>query len=348
MKLKKWINAIILTTLISATSACSFIDRNEFVDIGMEALEVQDYEAALTAFNSARDTGENMRLIYRGIGLARMGQTRYAEAITAFETALSFSNGIPAPIDYDINYYLAAAFYITGQSEKAIDIYDAILTMRDKDRDAYFLRGAIRVEKGQIAEAREDFDMALSLNSGNSDLLIDIYQILAGSGYHSLGEEYLRNAMDQNPRDMDNFERGRIAFYLGEYEDARSHLEKARDFSFEAILFLGRTYEVLGDFNYAISVYNDYIDRGNESPHVFNQLGICRMHMGDYEGALRAFGSGLQIEENEILQTLLFNEIVAYQFIGDFKKAAVLMEGYLQQFPDDKVAQRENYFLRTR
>jgi len=90
------------------------------------------------------------------------------------------------------------------------------------------------------------------------------------------------------------------------------------------------------------------LDRGNESPQIYNQLGICRINMGDYEGALRAFHAGMAIEDNDILQTLLFNEIVTYEFLGDFKKAAVLMDGYLRSYPDDKVARRENYFLQTR
>jgi tetratricopeptide (TPR) repeat protein len=280
-----------------------------------------------------------------------MSLYQYNEALFAFEKALSFSNGIPAQIDYDINYYMAAAFYITGQAEKAIESYDAILTLREKDGDAYFLRGAIKVEQGRILEAREDFDQALSLNTGNSDRLIDIYQILAGSGYQTVGEEYLRNAMDRNAGDMNNFEKGRISFYLADYENARAYLEKARDFNYEAVLFLGRTYEVLGDYNYAVSVYNDYIDRGNVSPQIYNQLGMCRMNMNEYQAALNAFLAGMaieDIEDNAILQTLRFNEIVANQFLGDFSRAAVLMDGYLRLYPDDKVAQRENYFLRTR
>ncbi|MCL2051279.1 MAG: tetratricopeptide repeat protein [Lachnospiraceae bacterium] len=348
MSLHKILIIFLLTMLVNVASSCSFGERNEFTNLGFEALEARDYEAALIAFGSAEEALEDMRLLYRGRGLALMGLLQYEEALSAFEKALSFSNGIPALVDFDINYYMAAAFYITGQKERAIETYDAILTLREKDGDAYFLRGAIRAEQGLIQEARSDFDQALSLNTGNSDRLIDIYQILAGNGYHGVGEEYLRDAMEQNAGDMNNFEKGRISFYLSDYENARAYLEKARDFNYEAVLFLGMTYEVLADYNYAVSVYIDYIDRGNESPQIYNQLGICRINMNDYENALLAFLAGMAIEDNDILQTLRFNEIVANQFLGDFGRAAVLMDGYLSLYPDDKVAERENYFLRTR
>jgi tetratricopeptide (TPR) repeat protein len=154
--------------------------------------------------------------------------------------------------------------------------------------------------------------------------------------------------MAEDASGLDNFEKGRISFYLADYESARMHLERARDTSYAAVLYLGKTYEVLGDFNYAVSVYSAYVDAGNDSPEIYNQLGICKFNMGDYEGALSAFLMGMAIEDNNILQTLRFNEIVTYEYLGDFKKAAVLMDGYLQSYPDDEVARRENYFFRSR
>jgi len=54
------------------------------------------------------------------------------------------------------------------------------------------------------------------------------------------------------------------------------------------------------------------------------------------------------VENNEIAQTLAFNEIIAYEYLGEYKKAAVLMEGYLSTYPDDEAAQREYGFLKTR
>ena len=47
-------------------------------------------------------------------------------------------------------------------------------------------------------------------------------------------------------------------------------------------------------------------------------------------------------------QSLSYNEIVAYEYLGQFRKAAVLMENYLQKYPTDSEAIRENIFLSTR
>jgi hypothetical protein len=80
-------------------------------------------------------------------------------------------------------------------------------------------------------------------------------------------------------------------------------------------------------------------------------MGICRVSMGEYEQALEAFKAGMALGNSDILQTLLFNEIMVYEYLGDFTHAAVLMDGmdgYLKLYPNDEAARRENYFLRTR
>ena len=47
-------------------------------------------------------------------------------------------------------------------------------------------------------------------------------------------------------------------------------------------------------------------------------------------------------------QVLLFNEIVAYEHLGEFEKATSLMKEYLVAYPDDELAIREFEFLSTR
>ena len=39
---------------------------------------------------------------------------------------------------------------------------------------------------------------------------------------------------------------------------------------------------------------------------------------------------------------------ITYEYLGDFKKACVLMEAYLAIYPDDTMALREYEFLKTR
>ncbi len=348
--MKKRICAAVLAALIIAgNTGCGFQDKNENLSAGMELVAALEYDNALTSFEAARQAGEEERLVLRGEGLAYMGKTMYTEAAAAFEAALACSDGRIKNIDYDINYYLATAYVKQGELGKAIDVYNAIIALKPEEKDAYYLRGVIYTQQGNLNSAKENFDKVTVLDASNYDRIIEIYSILASEGYKETGQEYLQKAMDAGTKGMTNYEKGRICYYLEDYENARTYLEKARDEGgFESVLFLGKTYETLGDNNYAISVYKTYLDSAGPNPQVLNQLGLCRMQTGDYEGALNAFQSAMNIEDNGMIQVLKMNEIVAYERLKDYKKASVLMESYLKTYPDDEEAKREYTFLKTR
>ena len=129
----------------------------------------------------------------------------------------------------------------------------------------------------------------------------------------------------------------------------KAQREKAKDSNagVDVVSLLGQTYEKLGDYNYAASVYSNYLSNTPDA-QIYNQLGLCDLKIGEYEAALNAFQAGIAIEGNELMQVLKFNEIVAYEYLGDFKQATVLMQKYLSTYPDDEKALREYEFLQTR
>lgn len=318
------------------------------VDEGMAAVEALDYDTALQCFDKAMAEGEDLRLLYRGQGLAYMGLTQYEEAVTAFEKALSSSNGRVDAMDYDINYYLATAYYKLGDYNSSIDAYSAIIDMNPKDRMAYRLRGSVRIVN-DYDKAKADFDQAISLGKEDYDQLIDIYLVLERYGYKEVGQEYFQTALGSDTKSMTDYQRGRIYYYLGDYDSARNYLEKARKTEgYEAVLLLGQTYEELGDYNYAISVYSSFIEGNQSNAGIYNRLGLCRMELGAYNEALAAFQAGMNVENCNIMQTLKFNEIVTYERLGEYQTAATLMSSYLSTYPDDEAAKREYTFLKTR
>ena len=154
--------------------------------------------------------------------------------------------------------------------------------------------------------------------------------------------------MANNAKDMSDYDKGRICFYLENYQDARDYLERAKDTAGGgAVLYLGRTWEILGDYNYASSVYEAYLANTPDA-EIYNQLGMCRLKMNDPQAALEAFQAGQTVENCPILQILQYNEIVACEQLENFTEAASLMQSYLKTYPDDEQAQRENIFLKTR
>ena len=322
---------------------------NENIAEGMQYVAQLDYNMALECFAEAEDEGEDEKLLVRGRGIAYMGMTKYEEAIECFLEALSYSNGIVEDVDYDINLYLAAVYTKTGQYAEAEEIYNAVLAMRPKDVEVLFLRGSARLSQGNYEEAKEDMDKVVEMDGKNFERIIHIYEIMEEGGYKDSGQGYLTDALQTYEKDMSNFEKGRMLFYMGEYKKAYIALEEAKnEGGVEAYLYLGRAYEATGDYNYAESVYNSYLTKVGEDAQVYNQLGLCEARKGEYEDALESFQSGLDVEDASMKQVLLFNEIVAYEHLGEFEQAAALMKEYLAAYPDDELAIREFEFLSTR
>lgn len=329
--------------------ACGAKEKTDNISLGMEAVQNLEYTEALQYFNAALEEKEDERLVCRGMGLAYMGLSKYEDAIAYLEKALRLSDGSVKDIDYDINYYLATAYFKNGQTQDALQSYDAILALRPKEIEAYYLRGYVKLCGGNFESAKEDFDKTISLDPQNYDRLIQIYNALMDNGYREVGKEYLQQVIANNEKSISNYDLGRIYYYLEDYESAKNYLSQVKISSdYEASLYLGRTYEALGDYNYASSIYNDYTLNDQSKAEIYNQLGLCRMQMEEYELALMAFQSAMNIEGNEMMQTLKFNEIIAYEYMKEYKTAAALMSDYLKTYPDDEAAQRENLFLKTR
>lgn len=352
MKRKKVIGVIFYTLLFAlGTGICGCgKTNNEAIAEGMELIAGMDYQGALTAFDTAEQKGEDLRLIARGRGIANMGLTDYEEAVSCFLESLALSNGVVENMDYDINYYLAAAYQKCGDYMQAEEVYDAILALRPQETDAWYLRGHARLKQGNYQGAKADFDKIVELEPDNYKRLIQIYEVLSQEGYKSMGVEYLEAALDKKSSKMTALDEGRIQYYLGNYEQAQICLEKAKGTGdAEAYLYLGMAYEATGDYNYAITnVYSSYLSKNNDNAEIYNQLGLCYMKQEEYTLALEAFQSAMKIENSGIIQTLQFNEIITYEYLGEYTQAVVLLDNYLKTYPDDADARREYDFLSTR
>ncbi|MCR5734572.1 MAG: tetratricopeptide repeat protein [Lachnospiraceae bacterium] len=286
---------------------------------------------------------------FREQGIAYMGQERYSDAIVAFEAALKKSNGIVRDIDYDISYYLALAEYKAGNHEEAYNIYSAIIGMDEKAADAYYLRGRVTLYEGDRQAAMSDYDKAVELKKTDHNLYKRIYLDLASAGYEEDGRAYVNRAL-QSDQKISDYHRGVYSYYLEKYDDARNYLEKARNKNTDAdlIAYLGKTYKKLGDNGYAASLFETYLGTDPTDAEIYNELGLVKLESGDLDGALTAFQNGIATGDEAVMQSLLFNEIVTYEYKLDFESAKNKMAEYVIRYPNDEKAKRENIFLSTR
>lgn len=346
-----WKRSGLFLAALLLTSACiaGCGEKTDKVKEAMKLVEEMDYQGALVLFEEAAENHEDKRLVARGKGIAYLGQTKYEEAIECFLEALSESNGIVRNVDYDLNYYLASAYVGAGRFEEAREAYNSILALKPQEKDAYYLRGGVELEMNLIEEAKQDYDKAVSMDPKNYDRLFSIYEAFAHFGQKEVGKEYLQTALENGEKTLSSFDKGRLYYFMEDYENAYNQLEQAKaDEKAESSLYLGKAYEATGDYNYACNVYRSYLDKHGDSAEMYNQLGVCEMKRGNYEMAMEAFKAGIELQDKDVQQSLLFNQIVAYEYLGYFASAESLMQNYLRQYPGDEEALREEIFLSTR
>lgn len=342
---------ILLGTLLIGTG-CGSMSGHKNVDLGLAHINSHEYEEAAECFEAAKAAGENDRLLYRASGILNRNLGQYDEAIDDFLKSLAATSGIPGDMDFDTNFYLADTYMKLEKYDEAEKVYDAILALRKKDKDAYYMRGLTKLYSTDHDGAVVDFNKAMTLSPRNYDLRIMIYKALSASGYEEEAKEILQSCLNNTDPNMTNYEKGQISYYLGNNADAQSYLELARNEreteKAPVVLLLGQTGEKQGDFNYAISVYKTFLAEDSDHPDIYNQLGLCQLNMGDYEGAVTSFEAGLALGNSDYSRALLMNEITAYEHAGNFAQAKTLMEKYRKAYPDDADAEREEIFLSTR
>jgi tetratricopeptide (TPR) repeat protein len=350
MKLKKNIVSFLVVLCAFALCACTKKDNTDYVTIGYEKLEEPDIAGAEQSFKAAIDAEKNLTMAYRGLALCYMNKGDYEAAIEEFKNALASSGATPDAVDYDINFYIGVCYHKLGKYEEAKERYDAIIALQKRNVDAYMQRGAEYLYLKDVDSACTDFDKALSLKKKDYTLYIDIYNLLAETGYQPYGVEYLNEAIQKYDRNMSEYDKGYINYCLGNFATAKDYLEAARtggNKSEEVLLLLGKCYEELDDTAFAINVYNKYLET-EPNAGVYNQLAVALIDQGRYEEALDAVVNGLELDNNECHRQLLYNRIVAYEHLAEFDKARELCAQYLVDYPSDEDMAREYDFLKTR
>lgn len=339
--------AIIATVTLTGCSSGES-EKDSKVTLGMNAIQEQAYDTAIEYFNSSIEAKEELELAYRGLGMAYMNQGEYEQAKEAFIQALQQASRGAGKLEKDISCYLASAYYHLGDNESALETYDNVLALDKKNPEMYYLRGVVNLTMGNREAALADFDQSVSLDSKNYDRYINIFQELKAAEDVEDANAYLSKCQALLT-DKQQYEKGRILYYMEEYNEAVSVLEALSEAGDnKATLYLGKAYEALGDMNYAASLYETYLTQDESNGEVYNQLGLCKMSMEAYQDALSCFQKGIQTGDASVMQELLFNEASAYEYVADFSTAKTKFSEYLAKYPNDEKAIREYEFLKSR
>ena len=249
----------------------------------------------------------------------------------------------------DILSYRAAAYLKTKAYDEAMADCQSIAESYDMDADLYFLTGKVALAMDSYEEASADFEQAYG-EDATYDMALRIYGVYLDKDMEADGTRYLEAALASEAKNaQDHCDRGRVYYYMDDYENALSELTQAADGgNTEALLLQGMVYMAQKDTTSARQQFQAYVLKEEKGAKGYNGLALCDIEDGDYDSALANITTGLSSADDETLQSLLFNEMVVYEKKLDFTTALQKAEEYLEMYPDDKTAKKERAFLRSR
>lgn len=344
--------AVLAAGLLAGGCAMGGADGEKTV-LGNQSLEDEDYSAAASYFEEAVSDGEEPVLANRGLGMAYMGLARYEDAAGAFEDALDAAedDGKMPQTVLDLQMYLASVYYRLKDYEITSEICTEILSQENgTTAETYFMRGASLLKQDLAEEAKKDFDAAAALSPADYSLFLNIYECYEEENLSGIGSDYLQQALDIRGDTLeDAYHRGRIYYYLGEYDKAQAELvTPAEQKDEEAMYLMGQVYLALEDYTHAKNIYEQIRTEFGDSARCCNGFAMCAIEEENYDGALEWIAQGLAQEGSEGKQELYFNEIAAYEKKLDFDTAKKKAEEYTARYPSDDAGQKELKFLRTR
>ena len=116
--MKRYRKYILLCLVLAVLTGCSK-ETEEPIKAVYTSIEAMSYEVALEQLAAIEIDRSNRQEIARLTGICQMGLGDYEAAAASLEQALSYNDGFVQDVDYDINQYLAVAYYKLGQFEDA-------------------------------------------------------------------------------------------------------------------------------------------------------------------------------------------------------------------------------------
>lgn len=312
-------------------------------------LEEANYDYALNEYQACISAGYKLAQSYRGSGIVKLRTGDYQGAIDDLTNALNDEKTGKSDRK-DLLEYRAAAELKAELYDQAMADCQTLAEDYSLNANDYYLTGCVALAMDSYDEASSNFSEAYGSDS-TYEMAIQIYEAYLGQDMEADGTRYLEAALKTEAKTADDYcERGKVYYYMDDYENARTELTTAADKgSTEATLILGMVYMAQGDTSNARSFYQQYTDADGDDPAKgYNGLALCDISDGDYDSALQNISQGLGDATSDEMRDLLFNEIVVYEKKLDLSTALSKAQEYVQTFKDDDAAAKELTFLQSR
>lgn len=115
-----------------------------------------------------------------------------------------------------------------------------------------------------------------------------------------------------------------------------------------AMSAIGRSYTESGDFETAMTFFQNAESKGIIDAGIYNQMGLCMVQAEHYDEAIGYFEKGLVTGDELQAKELMYNRAAAYEGKGDFARAKELFGEYKAAYGTTPELDKELAFLESR
>jgi tetratricopeptide (TPR) repeat protein len=225
------------------------------------------------------------------------------------------------------NLELAAQKAVNEENfNEALKIYDTILSSKDlskKKKSKYYC------EVGNIYNLQKYYDLsimyykeALYLYPKDLKIQVNIAQIYLKNNLYALAEDLFKEILESDKKNKPaKIGLGGIYFYQQNYPKAVFYYEQILpDGGEDIVLKLSICYRNMRNFDKALDILNDFIEKDNANGNIFFLAGLLFMDKNESAKAEENFLKSLRYDGSHIFQVYLYLARI-YEFKNDLKSS---------------------------
>ena len=191
-------------------------------------LEQGNYDYALNDYQSCISAGYKLSDSYRGSGIVKLRTGDYQGAIDDLTSALNDEETGKSDrkdiLEYRATAELKAELYDQAMADCQTLAEDYSLTAND-----YYLTGCVALAMDSYDEASSNFSKAYG-DEATYEMAIQIYEAYLGHDMEADGTKYLEASLKTEAKTAEDYcERGKVYYYMEDYDNARTELSAAAD-----------------------------------------------------------------------------------------------------------------------
>ena len=184
-------------------------------------LEQGNYDYALNEYQSCISAGYKLSDSYRGSGIVKLRTGDYQGAIDDLTSALNDEETGKSDrkdiLEYRATAELKAELYDQAMADCQTLAEDYSLTAND-----YYLTGCVSLAMDSYDEASSNFSKAYG-DEATYEMAIQIYEAYLEHDMEADGTKYLETSLKTEAKTAEDYcERGKVYYYMEDYDNART------------------------------------------------------------------------------------------------------------------------------